>query len=121
LISISSLLIWIPDLFLLSPQTAHHTLLSKPPKKVTQMTSLRLVSKKLTHAVQSYKARAGAGSQAGSQAAPKEAEAEARSGAEAKEPQLGAEPGTWSWEPKIWEQSYFFGSQKSRLPTLAFF
>jgi len=70
-----------------------------------QMISLCLVvSKKLPHAVQSYKEeREPSSSQ----------RAEAGSGARAKEPQLGIELGVWSWEPEIWEQSHFFGSLKS--------
>jgi len=47
------------DSFLLSPQVAHPTLL-KLQKQVMQMTSLGIVvSEKLPHAVQSYKARSG--------------------------------------------------------------
>jgi len=69
------------------------------------MTSLRLVvSEKLPHAVKSYKARAGGGSQAGSQAATKEPRTEAGSGAGDKELQLGAEPRTQNLgaKPLFW-------------------
>jgi len=78
---------------------------------VIQITNSRLVvSKKLAHAVQSYKARAGAGSQAESQAAPKELGAEVGSRAGTKAPQLGAEPRDQNLRPDLLFQ----------LPALAF-
>jgi len=71
------------------------------------MTSLRLVvSKKLPHAVQSYKTRARAGSQHWERSWSQTAA-------------TGSRAGSLELEPKIWERTRFFGSQNSRLPTLA--
>ena len=76
------------------------------------MTSLRLaVSKKLPHAVQSYKARAEGGSK--ELASKRGAEVANRAGA--KEPQLGANLGAQN----LGAEPPFFGPQKNRLPTLA--